>query len=850
MPYRPTGRQLSGRSWGPVAGAPRARGSRFVGGTVLGLLTGLVFGLHPTAASSQLLQGVVLDEETRSPLAATLVVLVDDSGRDRGRFLADASGSFRFTLPGPGRYALRAERLGAETSRLEGIRLGVGDTLTVRISMTTRPVALEGIEVRGESRCALAGDAGADTHEVWEAARKALESASLTDSLAVYRYELVRYRRVLDPTTLTVRERTESREGAWTRRPIVSRPIDVLADSGFVIRDPGGADRYYAPDADALLSDRFLDTHCFGLRAGSGDEAGLVGLEFRPIRGASRVADIEGVLWLDREDGGLRWLEFHYTHLPGALADLWTDDLGGRVEFRGLPDGNWIVSRWYVRMPVAEEVREPLVGRRVRLAAIAEEGGRVVRARRPGTPGVAFAGSAGAIVGEVRRSGAPDAGDGGSVVILGTGARSEVDGRRRFRIEGVAEGRYELAYVRPELMGLDASYPVAEVRVSRGDTSRVTVEPPPYGEVLAWACGAREWNPEAAVLLGEVVDAGTGVALTDTEVHVAWQTVTGLDLGRMQVRERTRTTRTDDRGAFRVCGVPTESTLRVTAEGGGGTSYRGSAFIPVGQPVASLVLDGSASRARVAEPRPPAGREGERPPPGERSAGRFIALVVDAGSGQPLAGAAVRLPDLSMGGVTGEGGRFEIPSVPTGRHLVEISHLGYATVRDTVPVEADRTSDARVELSVDAIALAPIEVTVERREIALETAGFYERRDEGWGRFIDLEDIEEQNPHEMTDLFDGLNGVTLVADRGSPLERYVLMRGGRSESRDPGLCFPMVVIDGTVVHRAGPDPARIDHLINSSAIAGVEVYPSSTGVPMQYAGTGSSCGVVLIWTRR
>ena len=182
-----------------------------------------------------------------------------------------------------------------------------------------------------------------------------------------------------------------------------------------------------------------------------------------------------------------------------------------------------------------------------------------------------------------------------------SGSRSELDAQRRFHIEGVAEGRYELAYVRPELMGLDESYPVAEVRVARGDTSRVTIDPPSYGEVLASACGTPEWNPEAAVLLGEVVDAETGIAATDADVRVQWRTYTREDLERRRFggTERSRTARTDDEGAFRVCGVPTRSMLTVTVDLDQVGSLERSLRIPAGQPVESVVLDGSPPVSRL-----------------------------------------------------------------------------------------------------------------------------------------------------------------------------------------------------------------------------------------------------------
>lgn len=232
------------------------------------------------------------------------------------------------------------------------------------------------------------------------------------------------------------------------------------------------------------------------------------------------------------------------------------------------------------------------------------------------------------------------------------------------------------------------------------------------------------------------------------------------------------------------------------------------------------------------------------------SRGRIVGRLVDAESGRPLTDADVRLPDLALGALTRSDGRFTIADVPPGRHHVEFSHLGYATVRDSIEVEADRTSDARVRLAVDPIDMEPVEVTVERRELALETAGFYERRDRGWGHFIDREAIERQNPGEMTDLFDDLNGVTLLSDPFNPLDRYVVLRGGRSARLGGGSCYPKVWLDGTRLHRDNDQPARLDQFLDPTTLAGIEVYPGQAGVPPRYAGPNSACGVILLWTRQ
>jgi hypothetical protein len=157
--------------------------------------------------------------------------------------------------------------------------------------------------------------------------------------------------------------------------------------------------------------------------------------------------------------------------------------------------------------------------------------------------------------------------------------------------------------------------------------------------------------------------------------------------------------------------------------------------------------------------------------------------------------------------------------------------------------------------SLDPIEVEPIEVVVERREVALEDVGFYERREEGFGEFIDLETIQRRGPTEMTDLFTSLPGAQMTfPDPNNPLERAIVFRGGRMGRglRTGGAdhCYPSVVMDGTVVHRGGESPAYIDYLIDPRDVAGIEAFPSSMGVPVQYGGLDAACGVLVIWTRK
>lgn len=223
----------------------------------------------------------------------------------------------------------------------------------------------------------------------------------------------------------------------------------------------------------------------------------------------------------------------------------------------------------------------------------------------------------------------------------------------------------------------------------------------------------------------------------------------------------------------------------------------------------------------------------------------IMGILTARSDGSPLVGAAVRVDSGRRGVLTDEQGNFMIDGLAPGLHMTEFIQIGYATRRDTIRVVPGRITNVQVALSVDPVNLDPLKVVVERREAALQDAGFYDRRKRGFGKFIDREDIEMRAPAEITDLFSGLTGVTVEA---YGTERRIVLRSGRI-GFSGGSCYPRVFVDNIVVHDGGTEPARIDDLVTPDGLAGIEVYPSSASLPARYASMSAGCGVILIWTR-
>lgn len=228
--------------------------------------------------------------------------------------------------------------------------------------------------------------------------------------------------------------------------------------------------------------------------------------------------------------------------------------------------------------------------------------------------------------------------------------------------------------------------------------------------------------------------------------------------------------------------------------------------------------------------------------PGEGMMTGIVGVVIDHVSGKPVSEVVVNVPGAGQVTVTDADGRFSLPDLLPGRHEVAFSHLGYQPRSELIEVRAGHATKVQVVLPVDAIALEPIEVTVDRRDRNLDRVGFYQREEDGWGEFVDREDIETWNPIDLTGALIRFPGVAIVSSARSPIDRRLRFRRGR------GVCSPTVYLDGVML--TGLRAFSINDIVDPMSVAGIEMYRGVAGIPVQYSGLGTDCGVVLIWLRR
>ena len=216
---------------------------------------------------------------------------------------------------------------------------------------------------------------------------------------------------------------------------------------------------------------------------------------------------------------------------------------------------------------------------------------------------------------------------------------------------------------------------------------------------------------------------------------------------------------------------------------------------------------------------------------------RLRGVVTDAGR-EPIPDAEVAIiPDDGSGKrtVTDDRGRFDLGNYPAGVISFRVRRLGYALREQSVTMGVNGQPTS-VEIALVAIP-AELEKVYVMTEPQGRLRGFYERRQQRgtFAKFLEQDEIRRMGPPlNASDLLRGTPGVHISTNPGSG--------GNAIRIRN---CQPMVLIDGQRL-----PGVELDEVIAPGDIAAIEFYPSSAGVPAQYAErVNRLCGLILVWTK-
>ena len=678
---------------------------------------------------AQVVRGLVTMPD-RSPVASVVVELRDSASRTVAHTLSNEKGEFRLVATGAGTFGVRSIRIGYRP-QLDWVTLRVGEEHSIRVVLANGLVMLDTVRVLGRNACGRLDPAASNmTFGVWEQARSALTAALLTAGGRGLTATVIGFDRVFDATGRRLLQQSSGVTTGLVTRPWRALAADSLHRIGFVTTAPDGGKTFHAPGLEVLLSDVFLADHCFHIEESAADRQ--VGLKFRPNRDRSRIAEIEGTLWLDRNSAELRSLVYRYVNIE-------TGGASGRMAFAKLSNGAWVIASWSIRMPV-QEPRAGAFGssREPRVFEVWEVGGQLALARSGddtlwAMPPVTLSGT-------VRDSSSGDPVEGARVRLAGTSLQARTDRMGRFALRQVLPGDY-LLEVRTHSLDSVAAFHAQRIALFGADTTatiRVVSGPELVRGTCASSRSAREL-PNRGIILGTVTNSDGRSPAARVVVVGQWETTPTATSGSSITTERAET-RTDASGAFHICGVPVEVPVRVHVEGTGQRASNVRIAEGIRFARADLVVESEAGLGAV-----------------------ISGTVVADSMKEPIARAEVSLPNLGRVLLTDDSGAFRFADVPLGQHRFLVRRTGFFR-GDTV-------------LNVGTPALLIIQVTLPRREPAGHADGarfasgdLVAERASGSGVVVSGTVVADSTMEPVANVelsLPGLGRATLTDDRGA-----------------------------------------------------------------------------------
>lgn len=486
--------------------------------------------LYGQVLPAQTMEIRLRDETSRAPIVGAIVRLLDERG-PVAQGLSNEFGALVLRAVVAGSYRLKVDRIGWAGAMAGPFALGAGEILRRELLLNSTRLELPALSVEAESRCASSARGGALAVALWEEIRKALTASVISDEGTPQPLHVREFSRDLDLDGRPLREHLLVSR-VYLRHSYSALSPKVLSEGGFIF-PRGDRTMYAAPDARSLLSEEFVVGHCFRAVAG---EASLVGLAFEPSRDR-KVIDVRGTLWVDRESSELDFLEYRYTSLPEHLA---RGELGGRVAFRRLGSGTWIVSAWHIRRPhlLREEIRGAgnTTRFRVRTTGFNDRGARVEVAT-DSLGRITRAVVRGQIWDSIAGRGLADA----VVYLEGLADSIVTDSAGRFEL-AVADSGERIVAVRHRRAGLLGRPARRTVLLAPRDTAIADFSVPSLQTFARTLCGTT-WMYSG---LAGILTSSDSLPVPGLEARITWTTPAG--------QHREERALSGERGVFAICG--------------------------------------------------------------------------------------------------------------------------------------------------------------------------------------------------------------------------------------------------------------------------------------------------------
>jgi hypothetical protein len=409
------------------------------------------------------------------------------------------------------------------------------------------------------------------------------------------------------------------------------------------------------------------------------------------------------------------------------------------------------------------------------------------------------------------------------------------DERGRYRIEGVAPGRYLIGFQHEALNVFRVESPGRRVDVRAGSTAVnpdvvVDLAMPSLVELRAAVCGSDEQT--GGLIAGRVADGRTGWALEGTTVTVGWSELSTQG-DTLERRPTERTARVREDGTYLVCGPTPDQRLTLTVAKDGYFALGGELTIPnAGILRRDHTLSETAKMVGTG-----------------RVTGR-----VERSDGTLLPSARVEMPALALEQAV-VNGRFSLNRVPRGRWLLEVRAIGYAPWERFVEVDAHPSDEVVVTMTAVPPTLEPRRVVASRyTRDELVIRGIVERNRIGGGTMF-----LPGNPWLRDALFPVdvvraargfryTNPTKICARLGcvpAPSELKCTLDGDDLPSLTDKKTIALYV-DG---ERLRGGLRALNDFVPIKDVLAIETYPDAASAPFVFK-TRDVCAVIAVWTKK
>jgi hypothetical protein len=801
--------------------------------------------LHSPSMGAQSLRLRIVEEDTHAPLAGALVSALGRSGVAGPPALVSVNGLATVQVTGRGPYRFVVRRIGYQPVTTDSIAAPIRADSIVNIVFPVRRILLSPVTIVEDAPCTdRTASPSSAAAPAWTDARTALEASALTRAQRLVTTSVIRFRRELTPNgRVSFADTARVRSG---ERPFVAVSPAALERDGYFRWHDDGSQNFYAPDEDVLLSEGFVRRHCITRSPLVRHDArgSEVALRFAPRANAS-LSDIKGFIWIDSLTSELREVDFEYVNmsLPAAV-----DSLGGSVTFQHLASGAWIVSAWTLRMP-----RFRMVDRRrnyVVLDQYVEVGGT---AAVEADFAMAAAAERRTIDGTVYDSLAYRGLSGARVHLLEDMRDAVADSTGAFHFDSVRAGVHTIWVDHPRLDSLRVFSFSARVDVTPQMVTSVAFATPSIASLSRRMCAADTalLQTDRGFVFGHIRVAGSNEPIVRESIAVSWQ-VPGAAENRSGLTKRV--VAPDSLGNYALCGIPLHQAISIQASAG---TY---ASIPVTFKIGAVRFARRDITIPSNESVDAADFDATSQAPGRALDGATITGFLSDSAGDAIPSVLVTVSGVAFEWRTDHDGRFVLQGVPAGARVLTAKALGYLPERRFLDLLA--LDSATLDLSLTRLVTKLSTVTIRERQSAFRLA-LDQRRRAGFGYWTDSTELGKRPAYDLSEAFSGPGVKFAPSNKPGCLAPWMIkMHGlnsfpGGGSGADKGTardsycaslamdeCLPSIWIDDMLADQ------EMLVLLHKEEVAVIEMYTSAASAPLQYSGSRTNCGVVLVWRKR